>query len=199
MHCSLLEEMYTGPDTINRNKIIAYMRLRHPDEKIEHIQNVWHHQRKALLSIAILQLTPTDYRILKRDYIGKRLERFSCEGAKKQIKPKRQRSPKREIEPSITVTDFHHQYSTKVIPPLPAVVGESYTDKVIRAMAATIKQLRLEIAELLDERSKSLAVIHEASAAVARSKESVLACSRLPPGIDLEELGVTVEPMEVVL
>jgi len=26
-----------------------------------------------------------------------------------------------------------------------------------------------------------------------------LACSRLPPGIDLEELGVTVEPMEVVL
>lgn len=187
LHCSLLEELYTGPATVDSTRIIEYLRSKHPDASYECITNVWAHQKNKLLQAkAIRRLTAKSHLIIKRDCISKRLDEF--------LSFTNRPAPVKRIE---LVLNSEADSPKPAPPPAPEVVGQTYTDRVILAMAETIKQLNKkveerdkEIAELIDERSRNLAAVHEANAAVLRSKEVFRAHNRLPPGVDLDELGV---------
>jgi len=167
IHIGVLEEIYTGPNLIRSGDMLRNLAHRFPNVDSGLLKWVWRYEREKLINDGGLRKdAPRFFTVAKRAVVGVHLDGLMNGKAKKRVAK---------------------------IQPVPIVAPTSIKDRVILAMAQKIKQLRQEVAELLDERSLHNQVVTEANLQVKLAGDAIINCSKLPEGVDLDELGIVVD------
>lgn len=188
-----MDEIYTGPKRREAQEVYKAMKKRFPNmPQVRVLRRGWT-VRKLLIKYGAVRLSSAQkFTVENRDVIPALREKLMAMVTPAEFEMYTNASAPLPAAPAPTAP----APTAPDPPPAFEKSNGSYTDRVIIAMANTIKQLRAEIAELIDERAKSLQQIHEASRMVVRSQEMIKSCTRLPAGVDLNELGIGEIPKE---